>query len=70
MKPIRRMPFETMQMEFEKGTPFPDKVVMTEETGDVTEIKFHKIKPGAKLKDSEFEFRPPKGVVLRERSVK
>jgi outer membrane lipoprotein-sorting protein len=56
-------------MFFPRGAAFPGEIRITEETGDITVIKFHDIRTNVKLPDSLFEFTPPPGVVLRERHI-
>jgi outer membrane lipoprotein carrier protein len=67
--PKKDVPFETMDMVFEKGAAFPGQVTITEKTGDHTKILFAAIKTNVKLANSLFVFNPPPGVEVRERAM-
>ncbi len=67
LKPKVKMPFASMRMVFLKGEAFPHEVTVREESGDETVITFAKTKFNVKLKDKLFKFKPPKGVIVRER---
>lgn len=69
LKPLKRMPFASMKMVFGEGAAFPGKVVIIEEDGDRTVIRFREVEQNVDIPDRMFEFTPPPGVVLRERAV-
>lgn len=68
LKPKVKMPFASMRMVFSKDRAFPREVTVREESGDETVITFAKTKFNVKLKDKLFKFKPPKGVIVRERN--
>jgi len=70
LKPKKRMPFESMDMFFKPAAPFPHRVRIIEETGDVTVIKFHDIKINVELPSGLFRFTPPPGVEVRDRELR
>jgi outer membrane lipoprotein-sorting protein len=68
--PRKHMPFKSMSMVFKKGSPFPDKVRILEESGDHTTINFSNLSTNIELSDGLFIFKVPPGVTLRERSIR
>jgi outer membrane lipoprotein-sorting protein len=69
LRPLKEMPFASMQMTFRGGGAFPEEVAVLEGTGEKTVIRFHDVKTNLPLKDSLFKFEPPRGVTVRERSL-
>jgi outer membrane lipoprotein-sorting protein len=69
LKPMKQMPFMSMQMVFKEGAPFPEEVTVLEESGDRTVIRFHDLKANERLSDKLFVFKPPPGVKVREREI-
>jgi outer membrane lipoprotein carrier protein len=70
LKPREDAPFERMEMIFAAGSPFPEKIVVLEPSGDKTVIEFIDVKTGVKLSSDLFIFTPPPGVNVRYRYVK
>lgn len=70
LTPKGKMPLEFIRMIFpQEGAAFPEEVLVKEETGDATTIKFYDVKANTALKDSLFIFKPPAGVKVRERTI-
>ncbi len=68
--PLKQMPFESMDMVFDKDGSFPENVIIMEQTGDRTEIRFSGTEINVELKDELFRFSAPEGVKVRERVLR
>lgn len=67
LAPKAQMPFERMEMLFDPDAAFPREIRITEESGDLTVIRFSGVELNAEIPDSMFVFTPPPGVTVRER---
>lgn len=65
--PRKEMPFESMELRYPTDSPFPEKVVMTEPTGDRTLIRFQKTKINGPVPDNLLEFHVPPGATVTVR---
>jgi outer membrane lipoprotein-sorting protein len=70
LHPKKEMPFQTMEMQYAQGKPFPEEVKIREETGDTTVITFTDVRINAGVPEELFVLRLPPGVPLRERDMR
>jgi outer membrane lipoprotein-sorting protein len=70
LEPTKQMPFKSMVMVFPDGSGFPRSVEVFEETGDRTEIHFYNVRTNVTVSDELLKFKPPPGVIVRERKLR
>ncbi|GAB4390076.1 MAG: hypothetical protein Kow0025_19620 [Thermodesulfovibrionales bacterium] len=68
VSPRKEMPFEKMELRYARSSPFPEKVIMSEPTGDKTVIRFEDIRINEPVPEDLLKFTPPPGarVTVRE----
>jgi outer membrane lipoprotein carrier protein len=68
--PKTRGPVRQIEMEFAEQSSFPRKIRLTDSNNEETVITFRDARINREIEDGLFNFAPPTGVTVRERSLK
>jgi outer membrane lipoprotein carrier protein len=68
--PKTKGPVRQIEMEFTEQSSFPGKIRLTDSNNEETVIAFRDARINREIENELFNFIPPKGVTVRERSLK
>jgi outer membrane lipoprotein carrier protein len=68
--PKTKGPVRQIEMEFTEQSSFPGKITLVDSNNEETVITFRDARINREIEDALFNFSPPKGVTVRERTLK